>query len=66
MKWRHLEESISKMPQEHLDQSIRFGEPYDEGREGYSLDLIVAVEDIYVGSEPAQFVFGKAGEPYLD
>lgn len=65
MTWRELADFISKMPQNHIDQEVRFVEPYDEGRAGYLINAIVTEEDIYVGPRAEETVFVKAGDPCL-
>ena len=65
MTWRQLADLISKMSPNQVEQAVRFVEPYDEGRDGYLVELIVAKEDIYIGPKSEEIVFVKAGEPSL-
>ena len=65
MTWKQLGRFISDMPQEQINGPVRFLEPYDDGREGYVLEAIMAEEDIYLASQPEKAPFVKAGEPFL-
>ena len=65
MTWRQLADAVSTMRPEFVDQPVRFVEPYDEGGEGYLLDLFVAQEDIYVGPSAEERMFVGNGEPFL-
>jgi hypothetical protein len=65
MTWRQLAEAVSKMPPQCLDQGVRFVEPYDEGGQGYLLELVVAKQDIYFGPAPDSRIFVGNGEPFM-
>jgi hypothetical protein len=66
MTWKELGEFISKMPSDIAVHKVKFLEPYDDGRQGYQVELVAARDDILIGPANARVVFARAGEPFLE
>ena len=49
MTWQYLADRIAAMTPQEQARPVRFVEPYDTDRVGYSVQLVQATEDILVG-----------------
>lgn len=62
MTWSELADAIAKMTPAERENEVKFVEPYDKDKAGFSLELVKAEENIYVGEGTGEDLFVPEGE----
>lgn len=59
MTWNDLADAIAKMPEDELDKTVIYREPYDSEAEHYMVDVVSATESLVGTDDDLEIVKGE-------